>query len=84
MKTHKKRLKKIHIKLGDTVKVICGRHKGEIGKVKKIIKKNSKIKVENVNKSIKHVKPTQEGESGKIVSAEQPIHASNVMLHNNK
>jgi len=34
--------------------------------------------------NIKHVKPQQEGESGRIVTMEAPIHSSNVMLYSTK
>lgn len=35
--------------------------------------------MQDVNIVTKHVKPMREGESGKVVKAEGPIHASNVM-----
>ena len=34
-----------------------------------------------VNLRTRHVKPTQEGESGRIVTEEASVHASNVMLY---
>jgi large subunit ribosomal protein L24 len=37
--------------------------------------------VQGVNLRTRHVKPAQEGESGRIVSEEASLHASNVMLY---
>ena len=45
---------------------------------------HSRVIVKGVNIKTKHVKPQQEGESGRIVSQEYPIHSSNVMLYSTK
>ena len=37
--------------------------------------------VEGLNMRTRHVKPTQEGETGRIVTEEAPLHASNVMFY---
>jgi large subunit ribosomal protein L24 len=37
--------------------------------------------VQGINLRTRHVKPTQEGESGRIVTEETSLHASNVMLY---
>ncbi|GFP89965.1 50S ribosomal protein l24 chloroplastic, partial [Phtheirospermum japonicum] len=72
---------KMHVKLGDTVKVISGRDKGKIGEVARIIKHNSTIVIKDINLKTKHVKSKEEGEQGQIVKIEAPIHSSNVMLY---
>ncbi|KAG9160003.1 hypothetical protein Leryth_005743 [Lithospermum erythrorhizon] len=72
---------KMHVKLGDTVKVISGRDKGKVGEVTEIFKHNSTIIVKEVNLKTKHVKSKEEGESGQIVKIEARIHSSNVMLY---
>nr|GEX95805.1 50S ribosomal protein L24, chloroplastic [Tanacetum cinerariifolium] len=72
---------KMHVKLGDTVKVIAGRDKGKIGEITKIVKHNSTVIVKEINLKTKHVKSKEEGESGQIVKIEAPIHSSNVMLY---
>ena len=46
----------MHVKLGDTVKVIAGRDKGKIGEITKIVKHNSTIIVKEINLKTKHVK----------------------------
>jgi large subunit ribosomal protein L24 len=60
---------KMRIKKGDTVQVITGKDKGKTGEV------------QGVNLRTRHVKPTQEGETGRIVTEEASLHASNVMLY---
>ncbi|MCL2929186.1 MAG: 50S ribosomal protein L24 [Trichodesmium sp. St16_bin4-tuft] len=75
---------KVHVKKGDTVQIIAGKDKGKVGEVLKVLPKVSKVVVKDVNIITKHVKPQQEGESGKIVTTEAPIHSSNVMLYSTK
>ncbi|XP_073307482.1 large ribosomal subunit protein uL24c-like [Primulina huaijiensis] len=74
-------LHKMHVKLGDTVKVISGKDKGKIGEVASIIKHNSTIVVKEINLKTKHIKSKGEEEPGKIIKIEAPIHSSNVMLY---
>lgn len=59
-------LHKLHVKVGDTVKVISGHEKGQIGEVTKIFKHNSTIIVKDINLKTKHVKSREEGEPGQI------------------
>lgn len=75
---------KMHVKKGDTVQIISGRDKGKVGEILRAIPKSSKVVVQGVNIKTKHVKPTQEGESGRIDTFEAPIHSSNVMLYSTK
>ncbi|MBO9997859.1 MAG: 50S ribosomal protein L24 [Cyanobacteria bacterium SID2] len=75
---------KMHVKKGDTVQVIAGKDKGKVGEVLRAIPENSQVVVQGVNVRTKHVKPTQEDESGRIVNYEAPVHSSNVMLYSTK
>ncbi|MGB3403779.1 MAG: 50S ribosomal protein L24 [Microcoleaceae cyanobacterium] len=75
---------KMHIKKGDTVQVITGRDKGKVGEIIQTMPRVSKVVVRDVNVRTKHVKPQQEGESGRIITFEAPIHSSNVMLYSEK
>lgn len=75
---------KMHVKTGDTVQVIAGKEKGKIGEIIKAIPKNSQVIIKGVNIKTKHVKPQQEGESGRIETFNGPIHSSNVMLYSTK
>jgi large subunit ribosomal protein L24 len=66
------------------VQVIAGRDKGKVGEILQAFPKTSKVIVKGVNVKTKHVKAQQEGESGRIVNFEAPIHSSNVMLYSTK
>ncbi|KAI3849016.1 hypothetical protein MKX03_011459 [Papaver bracteatum] len=74
-------LQKMHVRLGDTVKVIAGNEKGKIGEIIRLFKHNSTVIVKDMNIKTKHVKPKEQGEPGQIVKVEGPIHSSNVMLY---
>lgn len=80
----------MQIKKGDTVVVIAGKNKFTVdkkgnktqttGKVLEAFPAKNKVIVEGVNKVKKHLKPTQQNQSGSIIEVEAPIDASNVML----
>jgi large subunit ribosomal protein L24 len=72
--------KNINIKTGDTVKVIAGKDKGATGKVLSVLREDDRVVVEGVNQVKKHVKAMAQGQESGIVTAEAPIHVSNVML----
>ncbi|MCK5637193.1 MAG: 50S ribosomal protein L24 [Flavobacteriaceae bacterium] len=74
---------KLKIKTGDTVKVIAGDHKGEEGKVAKVIIANNRAIVEGVNMISKHTKPSADNPQGGIVKKEASLHISNLMLVEN-
>ena len=71
---------KMRIKTGDLVKVINGKEKGKTGEVLKTLPLLNRLVVKGINFRTKHVKPTQEGENGRVVTEEASIHASNVMF----
>ena len=70
---------KIRIKSDDTVKVIAGKAKGQIGKVAKVFPNKGKVIVEGVNKVKRHQKPVGD-QPGGIVVKEAAIAISNVAL----
>ena len=72
--------KKLHVKVGDTVKVISGTSKGQEGKILVIDRAKNRVIVEGVNVVKKHVKPSASNPQGGIEEAEAGIHISNVML----
>ncbi|MBM5799447.1 MAG: 50S ribosomal protein L24 [Cyanobacteria bacterium K_DeepCast_35m_m2_023] len=72
---------KMRIKKGDTVQVIAGKDKGKTGEVLRTLPYENRIVVQGINLRTRHVKPTQEGETGRIVTEEASLHASNVMLY---
>ena len=74
---------KLRIKKGDTVKVIAGRDKGAEGKVIRVLREESRVVVEGVNRIKKHTKVGTSGrgsKTGGIITQEAPIHLSNVQL----
>ncbi len=74
---------KLKIKTGDTVKVIAGDHKGEEGKIIKVIIEKNRAIVEGVNMISKHTKPSAENPQGGIVKREASLNISNLMLVEN-
>ena len=76
--------KKLHVKQGDTVKIITGVNKGKVGKILQIFSKTGLVIVEGVNIKTKNQKPRQEGEAGKTIKKEAPVDSSNVMLYSEK
>jgi large subunit ribosomal protein L24 len=72
---------KLRIKKGDTVQVIAGKDKGKTGEVLRTLPYENRVVVQGINIRTRHVKPTQEGETGRIVSEEASLHISNVMLY---
>ena len=75
-----KKQTKLHIKSGDTVKVIAGNDKGKTGKVLEIINEKNRALVEGVNIVTKHVKPSAAKPEGGIEKTEAAIHISNLMV----
>lgn len=70
----------MHIRAGDTVRVICGDDKGVSGKVLKIDRQAGKLVVEGVNRVYKHVRRSQRNPQGGRLSKEMPVQISNVLL----
>ncbi len=75
---------KLHVKKGDTVKVLAGNDKGSIGKVLVVYPKDNRAIVEGLNKIKKHTKPNPKNTQGGIVEKEAPIHISNLMVIDSK
>ena len=75
---------KIHIKKGDTVKVIAGDAKGQKGKVLQVFVDKYRAIVEGLNLVSKHTKPSAKHPNGGIVKKEGSIHISNLMVVDGK
>lgn len=71
---------KLHIRRGDTVKVLAGDDKGKEGKVLEVNREKRRALVEGVNMMTKHTKPSAGKPEGGITKAESSIHISNLML----
>lgn len=75
-------MSKLHIKKGDTVKVLSGESKGQQGRVIKVIADSNRAIVEGdgIKKAKKHSKPDAANPQGGIIDMEIPIHISNLMI----
>lgn len=71
---------KLHIKVGDTVKVLSGEARGGEGKVLAIDKKNDRATVEGLKMIKRHTKPSASNPQGGIEEKEGTIHISNLMV----
>ena len=71
------------IKKGIKVKILAGKDKKKEGEVIEIDRKNKRAKVKGINIIKKHVKTTKEKKGG-IVSKENFIHLSNLVILEDK
>ncbi|MEK7115831.1 MAG: 50S ribosomal protein L24 [Patescibacteria group bacterium] len=72
-------MRTLHIKTGDMVKVLTGKDKGKKGKVIQTFPRISRVVVEGVNASKRHLRTRKGGgEKGHIIEFFMPIHISNV------
>ena len=73
----------MNFKVGDKVEVIAGTSKGKQGKITKVLRKENRVIVEGCNIVKKHNKGNAQ-QTGGILEVEAPIHASNVMIIDQK
>ena len=71
---------KLHIKKGDTVRVIAGNDKGHTGKVQSVLVEKNRAVVEGANMVSKSTKPNAKNTQGGIVKQEAAIHISNLQV----
>ena len=72
--------KSVHVRSGDTVKILSGKDKGKQGKVLDVSPKEGKVIIEGLNVGKKHVKPRKMGKPGGIISVERPMYSCKVQL----
>jgi large subunit ribosomal protein L24 len=75
---------KLHIKKGDTVKVLSGADNGKTGKITSVDREKGRAFVEGVNLVSKHTKPSAANPQGGIVKREASVHISNLMVVDSK
>ena len=74
----------MNLKKGNLVRVLTGKDKNKSGEIIEIASKLNKAKVKGINIVKKHLKTTKEKKGG-IISKENFIHLSNLMIvENNK
>ena len=71
------------IKKGVKVKIISGKDKNKDGEVIDIDRQNNRAKVKGINMVKKHIKTTKEKKGG-IISKENFIHLSNLVIFEQK
>tara|TARA_B100000959_G_scaffold104239_1_gene109919 strand:+ start:372 stop:614 length:243 start_codon:yes stop_codon:yes gene_type:complete len=71
------------IKKGLKVKIISGKDRNKEGEVIEIDRQNNKAKIKGLNMVKKHVKTTKEKKGG-IISKENFIHISNLVIFKQK
>lgn len=77
-------MSKLHIKKGDTVKVLSGADNGKTGKIINVDREKGRAFVEGVNLVSKHTKPSAANPQGGIVKREASVHISNLMVIDSK
>ena len=70
----------VHVRKGDTVRVMRGDDKGREGKVLKVFTKTGRVLIEGVNIVKKHRRARSPEEQSGIIEMPAPVNASNVML----
>ena len=71
---------KIKLKNGDEVIVLAGKDKGKTGKIVKVIPKQMRAIVSEINRVKKNQKP-HNNQPGGIIDKEMPIHISNLSYY---
>ena len=77
-------MSKLHIKKGDTVKILSGADNGKTGKIINVDREKGRAFVEGVNLVSKHTKPSAANPQGGIVKREASVHVSNLMVVDSK
>ena len=77
-------MSKLHIKKGDTVKVLSGADNGKTGKITSVVLEKGRAFVEGINMVSKHTKPSAANPQGGIVKREASVHISNLMVVDSK
>ena len=73
-------VEKFKLKKGDEVIVLTGKDKGKTGKIVKMVPKQMKAVVSEINKVKKNQKPDN-NQPGGIIDKEMPIHISNLSFY---
>ncbi len=71
---------KCKLKKGDEVLVIRGKDRGKKGKILRIIRKENRAIVENINLVEKKQRPTQDNPQGGIIKIEEAIPVSSLQI----
>ncbi len=67
------------VRKDDRVEVISGEHRGQQGRVLRVIPKRDMVVIEGVNLVYRHLRPTRRNPQGGRIRKEAPLHVSNVL-----
>ena len=71
-----------HVRKGDTIIITCGKHRGQVGEILRVLPGQSpddtRVIIKGLNLRTKHLKPTRINPQGGIITKEAAIHISNV------
>ena len=70
----------MYLKRNDLVVVISGAHKGDQGRVMRVIEDKNQVIIQGVNLRFKHLRRSQKNPQGGRVQKEAPLNASKVQL----
>jgi large subunit ribosomal protein L24 len=70
----------VYLKRNDLVVVISGAHKGDQGRVMRVIEDKNQVIIQGVNLRFKHLRRSQKNPQGGRVQKEAPLNASKVRL----
>ena len=73
-------VKKVNVRVGDTVLILAGNYKGKKGKIISVDPENNTCKVEGVNIVTKHKKMRKQGEKSELKKMEGSINISDVQI----
>lgn len=77
-------MRRLHVRKGDVVQVIAGNDRGKTGEVIAINRTRGRVTIKGINVHWKHLKKDAKNPQGGRVQRETPIHASNVLLYDEK
>lgn len=70
----------MYLKRDDLVVVTSGNHKGEQGRILRVVEEEDRVYVQGVNRRHKHIRRSQKYPRGGRIEVEAPLHISNVQL----
>lgn len=70
----------LRLKKNDMVQIIAGEHKGQTGRIIRVIPEKNRAMVGERNIVKRHTKPSPKNQQGGIIEKEASIHMSNLML----
>jgi len=70
----------MHVKKGDTVRILLGKDRGKSGKILSLNTKKNSAVVEGLNLYYRHERPKKSGQKGQKLRLPMPVNMSNLML----